>query len=72
MAETSTKDQRVEALRGLAVQDLHFLLAPSLASPRPLGVLARRAQSKELRKLCNDGVIYTKRRVKRIQKARRV
>jgi hypothetical protein len=52
-----------------AVQDLQLLLGavPDLA--KAFHALARRAQSKERRTFCQEGVAYTLRRVKRIRKA---
>ena len=62
------KDKHKDAARFLAVRDLPLLLGaePHLASGFRL--LARRAESNELRTFCKEGVTYTLRRLDRIKK----
>jgi len=63
------KDNRQDAVRALAVQDLQLLLGAEPHLARAFQALAQRSNSDELRTLCKEGVSYTRRRVDRIKKA---
>lgn len=63
---------RAHTLRMLAVDDLQLLLGAEPELAKAFRVLAKRAHSKELRVFCRQGVIYTLRRVRRVEKALRL
>src|SRR4051794_38929013 len=56
-------------LRALAIQDLQMLLGAEPNLAKAFRMLAKRADSRELRFFCREGVTYTRRRVIRIKRA---
>jgi ferritin-like metal-binding protein YciE len=56
-------------LRALAIHDLQMLLGAEPELARAFRVLAKSANSRELRTFCREGVTYTRRRVIRIKQA---